>query len=144
MKNKTFKIKHLPFIRIPRKGLDSWERMKQSKDKWASEISAIPTTFVSIHSLKEKARNPDKYSKGCFFGPLVWQGSPGLMSRSWVTKYQLEKEHDYRFGTGGYCSSEDLLLVDDIFEWAHRRIESKDVRSAFDLIIVIQNGELEF
>ena len=135
---KLFKVKRLPFIQMYKTGLDSWEKMKQSSERYAAKISAIPATFVNIYELKEKARCFEKYRV-----PSIWIGEPALMSKSWVTEDSIKKELNYRFGTGIYCRADGILLVDDVFEWAYRRISSNDVRSALDLIVSINAGELE-
>lgn len=77
-----------------------------------------------------------------YYAPSILRGTVGLMSKSWVNEFSSKKPYSYRFGTGSYYSTNKLLLVDDIFEWAHRRIDSKDVRSAFDIIIAIKEGKL--
>lgn len=139
----NFIVKHIPFIKMNKEGLDSWTKAKKSE--YIENFQEVPTTYVSIYDLKEKARTVEEYGKyPSIFAPLIWEGTPGFMSRSWVNNYRGKKEYNYRFGTGLYCSSNQLLLVDDVFDWAHYRIKnSKDVRSAFDIMISIKNGELK-
>lgn len=88
------------------------------------------TTYVSQHDLKERA---DALRKNIPVQSSVWQGTPGFMSPSWVNKYS-RKTSTYRFNTGSYAGTEYLYLVDDVIQWAHRRLERKEIRTCADII----------
>jgi hypothetical protein len=126
------KTKHTSFIALSRKNaldynaLDYWEKVQKNENFYPAE-----TVYVSNHDLREIAVKIRK-DKGTYTSGMVWAGMPGFMCQSWVNKHSTRS--DYRFDTGHYHSLWALLLVDDIFEWVHRRIESKDVRSAADIV----------
>jgi hypothetical protein len=129
----TLGITRIPFVSMDKSGLDSWTKAKASK---YSEFKEIPTTYVNLSDLIEKAKNSRKYQR--FDNPLIWEGTVGFMSRSWVNKYRGTEEYNYQFGTGLYHYSTTLLLVEDVFNWAHHRLSADKVRSAFDIICELQ------
>ncbi len=138
----NFELSHIPFIAMSRNGLDWWQKAKQSQ--YMTGFNPAEVTFVSISDIKEKARTLDKSNliPPILFGPSVWSGTVGFMSRSWVNKYKGKKEYNYRFGTGIYRPANELLLVDDIFDWAHHRKEKNKVRTCLDIIVAVKKREL--
>ena len=140
-KPKKLTLTHLPFVEMRKDALDFWE-----KAKWNGYNELLPpeTVYVSVCDLKEKARRHEKYdAKDTWFSPSVWKGMPGFMSRSWVNPYKTKNEYNYRFSTGLYHNSGELLLMDDVIAWSHRQINKDKVRSAFDIIVMLQKGEIE-
>jgi hypothetical protein len=127
-------LKNIPCIKISRRELDEWENMKVGQ---YFSLTAVETHYVNLSDLEVEAAYIKKgIASGTFWrGNLIWVGTAGFMSNSWVPKYSTkETGYDYRFGTGSYCSLKELLFVDDVFEWAHRRIDSGKVRTMFDIV----------
>jgi len=140
-KVERFTPTHLPFVFMYKNGLDSWEKMKNTTNDW-SVFHPANATYISVYDLNEKARTIEKSNYATYMACSIWQGEPGCMSPGWVNKNSKRTEYSYRFNTGSYQDSSTMLLVDDMFEWAGRRRESKDVRSAWDIIVAIKRGEL--
>ena len=137
----TLTPKHIAFARISKYGLKFWEKPIARKEH--SSWLPVEPTFVTIHDLKEKARTID-ISYQFSMPPLIWEGTVGFMTLSWINNNKKidNSKYCYKFGTGLYCDSDSLLLIDDIFEWVHNRRKIEDVRSAFDIIKSIKKGEL--
>jgi hypothetical protein len=136
----AFKHEHLAFVKMRRDDLEYWTKAKKSE---YFTFRPVETTYVSIWDLNQKAENPD--GELCdFFPPGIWAGCPGFMCSSWVNEDHRRhtKEYNYKFGTGSYTSTTNLLLVDDLFDWVHGRRQTTDIRSAFDIIKAIHDGEM--
>lgn len=129
---------YLSFIPISRNSLDWWER---AKSNGYSVFTHCEVTFVSKSVLIEKSKG-EKLHKTFDTNVGVWQAKPAMLSKHWTNEHSGEKEKNYRVNVGSYQTANGLLFIDDLIDWAYRRKTKEQVRSAFDIIIALQEGRI--
>jgi hypothetical protein len=128
-------LNYIPFVKVNREELDQFGKRKQDrhylfqpkeKDIYFVHKREFDSNLFT-KELKQKLRTLYKD----YYTPRVFCSSLGICS----PKVEREKSGmSDRFSYGIYWESRDLLLMDDLIEWSDRKRESKDVRSAWDLI----------
>lgn len=139
----TLSPKHLAFAAIHPKQLEFWKAAKLTKCKILGlNMRAVETVYVSLDSIKEKARiGIDRRYDEISLPPRIWAGMPGFMSQAWMRPTY--RKYNFRFNTGHYHCSGELLFIDDLIAWAHYHIkEEKKIRTCFDIIKAVQSGKL--
>jgi hypothetical protein len=128
-----FQIQHIPFIKIDKKTLDELSEWPKDRNPYIF-IHQYAIHFVSIQDLNwEKYKYDAKIEKYTdYYTPRVMCLHLSLCDAR-IEKMDKSKTPS-RFCYGVYHESGNLLLLDDLIEWALHRINVIDVRSAWDII----------
>lgn len=126
----SFQLSNIPFIKVDRKILDELSKWPKDRNPYIF-IQRHDVYFVSTSSLTWDEYRHDKFTDN--YTPRVKCSTLSLCNDN-ITKKDKRSTPD-RFCYGSYYESKDLLLVEDLFKWAHdSRIKATDVRSAWDII----------
>lgn len=133
----NLEIKNIPFVSLTHAELEQWQckALPDYYDLYAKDalfVNASDLDYIAIELKKYKEEHLDY-----MFCPSsrVMATCPAFMSSVWVPKHsRRNKPYDYKFSTGHYHSLFELLFMDDVIQWSHSRIETKDVRTAAQIV----------